>query len=891
MAELGEGGERTKMATRFDKFTIKAQEALQATRDVAGRFGNQQLEPVHLLLALVEQPEGIVPAILTRLGVAPAAVAGEAEGLIESLPKVGGTVDHYLSPALKELLDRASKETEQFKDEYVSTEHLLLALSKKPADPTGRLLARLDVTHEAILKALVAVRGTQRVTDPNPEDKFQALERYARDLTELARRGKLDPVIGRDDEVRRVIQVLSRRTKNNPVLIGEPGVGKTAIVEGIAQRIVAGDVPESLKPKRIVALDLGAMVAGAKYRGEFEDRLKAVLKEIEEAGGQIILFIDELHTLVGAGAAEGAIDASNMLKPALARGDLRCIGATTLNEYKKHVEKDAALERRFQPVYVGQPTVEDTIAILRGLKERYEVHHGVRIKDSAIVAAAVLSNRYIADRFLPDKAIDLIDEAASSLRIEIDSMPSEIDQIERRLTQLEIERQALRKEDDPNSRERLKKLEKELAGLREKADQLKLRWKAEKETITRIRKLKSDIEQAKIDEQRATRDGDLNKAAEIHYGKLVTLEKQLAQANAELAEKQKTGRMLKEEVDEEDVARIVSRWTGIPLSKMLEGEVAKLVKMENRLRQRVVGQDEALRLVANAVRRSRAGLSDPNRPIGSFIFLGPTGVGKTELARALAEFLFDDERAMLRIDMSEYMEKHAVARLIGAPPGYVGYEEGGQLTEPVRRRPYSVILFDEIEKAHPDVFNVLLQILDDGRLTDGKGRTVDFKNSVIIMTSNIASHAIYEAMGENGGARGGGIPEEVRNRIHEELLQHFRPEFINRVDEIVIFNPLGKAEIEKIIELQLVNLKKLLAERKVEIELTEKARELLFRKGYDPQFGARPLKRAIQRLVQDPLAMKILDGEILPGSHVVVDADMKKEEMTFDRAAAKAARR
>jgi len=879
------------MATRFDKFTIKAQEALQATQDVAGRFGNQQLEPVHLLLALVEQPEGIVPAILTRLGVAPAAVAGEAEGLIESLPKVGGTVDHYLSPALKELLDRASKETEQFKDEYVSTEHLLLALTKKPADPTGRLLAHLGVTHEAILKALVAVRGTQRVTDPNPEDKFQALERYARDLTELARRGKLDPVIGRDDEVRRVIQVLSRRTKNNPVLIGEPGVGKTAIVEGIAQRIVAGDVPESLKPKRIVALDLGAMVAGAKYRGEFEDRLKAVLKEIEEAGGQIILFIDELHTLVGAGAAEGAIDASNMLKPALARGDLRCIGATTLNEYKKHVEKDAALERRFQPVYVGQPTVEDTIAILRGLKERYEVHHGVRIKDSAIVAAAALSNRYIADRFLPDKAIDLIDEAASSLRIEIDSMPSEIDQIERRLTQLEIERQALRKEDDPNSRERLKKLEKELAGLREKADQLKLRWKAEKETITRIRKLKSDIEQAKIDEQRATRDGDLNKAAEIHYGKLVTLEKQLAQANAELAEKQKTGRMLKEEVDEEDVTRIVSRWTGIPLSKMLEGEVAKLVKMENRLRQRVVGQDEALRLVANAVRRSRAGLSDPNRPIGSFIFLGPTGVGKTELARALAEFLFDDERAMLRIDMSEYMEKHAVARLIGAPPGYVGYEEGGQLTEPVRRRPYSVILFDEIEKAHPDVFNVLLQILDDGRLTDGKGRTVDFKNSVIIMTSNIASHAIYEAMGENGGARGGGIPEEVRNRIHEELLQHFRPEFINRVDEIVIFNPLGKAEIEKIIELQLVNLKKLLAERKVEIELTEKARELLFRKGYDPQFGARPLKRAIQRLVQDPLAMKILDGEILPGSHVVVDADMKKEEMTFDRAAAKAARR
>src|SRR5712692_3507324 len=765
------------MATRFDRFTVKAQEALQATQEIAGRFGNQQMEPVHLLLALVEQPEGIVPATLARLGVAPAAVAGETEKAIEGLPKVGGGAEHFLSTALKEVFDRSFKEAEPFKDEFVSTEHLLLALARKSSDPAGRILARLGVTHDAILKALKDVRGTQRVTDQNPEAKFQALEKYARDLTELSRRGKLDPVIGRDNEVRRVIQVLSRRTKNNPVLIGEPGVGKTAIVEGIAQRIVAGDGPEFIKPKRIVPLDLGAMVAGSKYRGEFEDRLKAVLKEIEESSGQIILFIDELHTLVGAGAAEGAIDASNMLKPALARGELRCIGATTLNEYKKHIEKDAALERRFQPVYVGEPTVEDTIAILRGLKERYEVHHGVRIKDSAIVAAAALSNRYIADRFLPDKAIDLIDEAASSLRIEIDSMPSEIDQIERRLTQLEIERQALRKEDDPNSRERLKKLDKELAGLREKADQLKLRWKAEKETITRIRKLKSAIEQAKIDEQRATRDGDLNKAAEIHYGKLVTLEKQLAQANAELAEKQKTGRMLKEEVDEEDVGRIVSRWTGIPLSKMLEGEVAKLVKMENRLRQRVVGQDEALRLVANAVRRSRAGLSDPNRPIGSFIFLGPTGVGKTELARALAEFLFDDEHAMLRIDMSEYMEKHAVARLIGAPPGYVGYEEGGQLTEPVRRRPYSVILFDEIEKAHPDVFNVLLQILDDGRLTDGKGRTVDFKNSVIIMTSNVGTSWLHEFDGMDEDE----IQRQVRQRLREE---GFRPEFINRIDEI-----------------------------------------------------------------------------------------------------------
>ncbi|MGD1157218.1 MAG: ATP-dependent chaperone ClpB [Terriglobia bacterium] len=890
------------MATRFDKFTIKAQEALQATQDVAGRYGNQQLEPVHLLLALVEQPEGIVPGILQRLGVTPAAVSQETEKAIEQLPKVGGTADHYFSPGLKEVLDQSFRETEQFKDEYVSTEHLLLALAKKTSDAAGRLLRRLGVTHDAILQALVAVRGTQRVTDQNPEAKYQALERYARDLTELARRGKLDPVIGRDEEVRRVIQVLSRRTKNNPVLIGEPGVGKTAIVEGIAQRIVAGDVPESLKSKRVVQLDLGALVAGSKYRGEFEDRLKAVLKEIEESSGQIILFIDELHTLVGAGAAEGSIDASNMLKPALARGELRCIGATTLNEYKKYVEKDAALERRFQPVYVGEPTVEDTIAILRGLKERYEVHHGVRIKDTAIVAAAVLSNRYISDRFLPDKAIDLIDEAASSLRIEIDSMPAEIDQIERRLTQLEIERQALRKEEDPASRERLQALEKELAGLREKSDQLKLRWKAEKEVIANLRRLKEEIEQAKIDEARATRDGDLNKAAEIRYGKLVALGKELAAANAKLESIDKTGRMLKEEVDEEDVARVVSRWTGIPVAKMLEGEVAKLVKMEDRLRLRVVGQDDALRLVANAVRRSRAGLADPHRPIGSFLFLGPTGVGKTELARALAEFLFDDERAMLRLDMSEYMEKHAVARLIGAPPGYVGYEEGGQLTEQVRRRPYAVLLFDEIEKAHPDVFNVFLQILDDGRLTDGKGRTVDFKNTVIIMTSNIGSHFIHEAMngidhaigmtGKKGSAVGeaGVLSEGLKREINNALLQHFRPEFLNRVDEIVIFNALGKQEIEKIIDLQLHNLRRLLAERKVQVELTAKARELLFEQGYDPQFGARPLKRAIQRLIQDPLAMKLLDGDVLPGDSLTVDADMKKGAMTFARATAKAAR-
>jgi ATP-dependent Clp protease ATP-binding subunit ClpB len=855
----------------IQKYTEKAQEAIVAAQRLADERNNPQIEPEHVLLALVEQKDGIVPEIVRKMNVDPAAVAAALKAEVAKLPTAYGGSQAGLSPRLRAVADVAEQEAERLKDEYVSTEHLLIAIAGESGrSPAARTLHQFKITRDAVLSAMTTVRGSQRVTDQNPEAKYQALERYGRELTDLARKGKLDPVIGRDEEIRRVIQVLLRRTKNNPVLIGEPGVGKTAIVEGLAQRIVRGDVPEGLKNKKIVALDMGALVAGAKYRGEFEERLKAVLKEITDSQGEIILFIDELHTVVGAGAAEGAIDASNMLKPMLARGELHTIGATTLDEYRKHIEKDAALERRFQPVQVGEPTVEDTISILRGLRERYEIHHGVKLKDSALVAAAVLSHRYITDRFLPDKAIDLVDEAAARLRMEIDSMPAELDEIERRIMQLEIEREALRKEKDKASKERLERLEKELANLKEERARLAAHWQQEKEAIQTARAVREDIEQLRQEIERAQRGGDYTKASELQYGKLPEKERQLQQAEAKLQELQRAQRMLKEEVDEEDIAEVVSRWTGIPVSRLMEGEIQKLIRMEERLHQRVVGQDEAISAVANAIRRARAGLQDPNRPLGSFLFLGPTGVGKTELARALAEFLFDDEHALIRIDMSEYQEKHTVSRLIGAPPGYIGYDEAGQLTEAVRRRPYSVVLFDEIEKAHADVLNVLLQLLDDGRLTDSKGRTVDFKNTVVIMTSNIGSQFLVD-----------GVTEGTRRQVQDLLRQTFRPEFLNRVDEIIFFHPLGREHIRAIIDIQLARLMKRLEERKIRVELTDAARDALIEEGYDPVYGARPLKRTIQRRILDPLALRVLEGEFREGDAIRIDA--VRGELKFEK--------
>ena len=857
---------------RFDRFTIRGQEAVQEAITLAEKGENQQVEPEHLLAAMMAQAEGVVKPILGKIGANAQTILTDVEAAIAKFPKVSGG-QQYFSSRTNTLFQDAQKEAEKMQDEYLSTEHLLIVIAAEKEGDAGRILRSNGITRDDLVKVITDMRGGSRITDQNAEENFQSLDKYAQDLTERARKGKLDPVIGRDDEIRRTIQILSRRTKNNPVLIGEPGVGKTAIVEGLAQRIVSGDVPETLKNKRLVSLDLGAMLAGAKYRGEFEDRLKAVLNEIEKAEGQIILFIDELHTLVGAGASEGAIDASNMLKPALARGTLRAVGATTLAEYQKYIEKDKALERRFQQVYIGEPTVEDTIAILRGLKERYEVHHGVRIKDAAIVAAATLSNRYITDRFLPDKAIDLIDEAASRIRIEIDSLPQEIDVLEREILQLEIERQALSRETDKKSKERLDDIEKRIGDLNEKSSAMKAKWQSEKDEIEKMRTAKEQLEQARLELEQARQAGDLAKAAEIQYGKIPDIEKLLETEQTRLAELQKDGVFLKEEVDEEDVAEVVAKWTGVPVSKMLEGEMQKLVQMEQNLGKRVIGQTEALEAVSNAVRRARAGLQDPNRPVGSFIFLGPTGVGKTETARALAEFLFDDERAMIRLDMSEYMEKHAVARMIGAPPGYVGYEEGGQLTEAVRRRPYSVVLFDEIEKAHPDVFNLLLQILDDGRLTDSKGRVVDFKNTVLIMTSNLGSREIQTA------AENPLVDRDVRTEVLQVLRDHFKPEFLNRIDDIVVFKQLGRDQIATIIDVQLEKLRKNLEERGITLSLEDSARDLIVQEGYDPVYGARPLKRAIQSLIQNPLAVKLLNGEIGSGQTVRISAE--NGEMVF----------
>ena len=865
---------------RLDKLTQKAQEALQQAQAIAEKHEGQVLFPLHLLMALAGEQEGIVRPLLEKCNVHPDAVVAEAERMLASLPKTAGMQPGlYLSPPMNQTLEKAFDEATRFKDEFVSTEHMLLAMAEQ-SDPAGQLLHRAGATHDVILKALVSVRGTQRITDQNPETKYQALERYAHDLTESARQGKLDPVIGREDEIRRVMQVLSRRTKNNPVLIGEPGVGKTAIVEGLAQRIVRGDVPDQLKNKKLVALDLGSIIAGTKFLGEFEDRLKAVVKEIIDSNGEILCFIDELHTLVGAGSAEGAIDAANLLKPALARGELRCIGATTLTEYKKYVEKDAALARRFRTVMVGEPSVDDTIAILRGLKEKFEIHHVVRIQDAAIIAAAVLSQRYIADRFLPDKAIDLIDEAGSALRLQIGSMPIEIDDLERRISHLEIERQALGKEKDPASRERLRHVENELEVVRGQAAPLKERWNREKTAISRVRELKEEQDRLRIEEEKASRAGDWEKAAQLRYGRLSQIEKDIQAAEREMESVKETA-LLKEEIGEDDIARIVAKWTGIPVARMLEGEIQKLVHMPERLKERVVGQDEAVRLVSNAILRNRAGLNDPNRPIGSFIFLGPTGVGKTELVRALAQYLFDDDKALIRMDMSEYSERHSVARMIGSPPGYVGYDEGGQLTEQVRRRPYSVVLFDEVEKAHPEVFNVMLQILDDGRMTDGQGRTVSFRNTVIVMTSNIGT-----VMVEKNGIGFSALGKDARSadtskRLLEALRKEFRPEFLNRIDDIIVFNTLSRENLGQIVNIQLANVEKMLNDRKLELEVTPAAKDAIIAEGFDPHFGARPMRRAIQRLVQDPLALKLLKGEFVEGDRVIVDAAPDEAELQF----------